>query len=211
MSHITRIKICGFTRVDEAVVAAEAGIDAIGLVFAPSPRKVTRQKAADIVKELPPFVQTVGVFVNEPLDSVKEIVEQCSIDLVQLHGDESVEDCSQLQGRVIKASRVRSIKDIDALIPYQTSVRGFLLDAWVQGVAGGSGKSFDWSIAVEAVSKLKRPVILAGGLSPSNIAKAVRQVAPWGVDASSGVETEPGRKDIIKIREFVKNLRAGLS
>jgi phosphoribosylanthranilate isomerase len=203
------IKICGFTIPDEAVAAAYEGVDAIGLVFAKSPRQVSLSGAADIVRVLPPLVQTVGVFVNESVDGVRRVVDECGIDMVQLHGDEDVSYCGQFPGRVIKAFRVRSHDDIEKMLPYEDVVRGFLLDAWAPDAAGGTGRRFDWSIALDAVARLSRPVILAGGLTPENVREAVETVSPWGVDASSGVEKSPGRKDIRKIGLLVKQLGRG--
>lgn len=208
--HIPRIKICGFTLPHEALAAAETGIDAVGLVFAKSPRQVTVSQAAEIVKGIPPFVQSVGVFVNQSVSEVEGAVESAGIDMVQLHGDEDVEFCRRFEGRVIKAFRVRSLDDVERMLPYEDVARGFLLDAWAPDAAGGTGRQFDWSIAMDAVKRLSRPVILAGGLSPENVRDAVMQVAPWGVDASSGVEVAPGRKDQEKIRAFVKRVRSCL-
>ena len=199
-----KIKICGLTDPLEAKAAAEAGANAIGMVFAKSPRKIDPDRAREIIQVLPPMVQTVGVFVNQSPEEIKAVIDYCGLDLVQLHGEETPETCKYLAPRVIKAWRIRTMADIQDLIPYQGVVRAFLLDAWSPKAHGGTGETFDWSIAIEAKNVLSRPVILAGGLNPENVAQAVKQVRPWGVDVSSGVETAPGKKDLHMVADFIR-------
>ncbi len=201
---MVKIKICGLTDPSEAKAVAEAGANAIGLVFAKSPRQIYPDRAREIVKNLPPMVQTVGVFVNESSEKIRQIIDYCGLDLVQLHGEETPETCKQLAPRAIKAWRIRTKADIQDLLPYQEVVKAFLLDAWSPRVHGGTGETFDWSIAIEAKKVLSRPIILAGGLRPENVARAVKQVRPWGVDVSSGVENAPGKKNIELVAEFIR-------
>lgn len=199
-----RIKICGITNLEDALNAAELGADAVGFVFYPkSPRNINPRTAGLISRELPPFVATIGVFVDEAPERVREIAAEASLGAVQLHGDESPEYCSNLGLRVIKAVRVRSQADIARLRSYNASA--FLLDAYREGVPGGTGETFDWDLAIEA--KDMGRLILSGGLNPANAAEAVRKVAPYGVDASSGVEERPGKKDIKKMKAFIEEVR----
>jgi len=209
---MTRVKICGITDVAHALAAAEAGADFIGLVFAPSKRRIDVEQATEIVaalKGLKPMV--VGVFVNAPADSVNRIAEYCGLDWVQLSGDEPWEYSRDIQRPVIKAIRVRSeqgSEDILAQIAsgYQGHGEGLicLLDCHVEGSYGGTGQSFDWGLARQVSHRF--PVIIAGGLSPENVSEAIRVARPWGVDVSSGVETE-GAKDIFKIKSFIEAVR----
>lgn len=200
---MVRIKVCGLTDPSEAKAVAEAGADAIGMVFAKSPRKIDPDRAREIVQNLPPMVQAVGVFVNESSEKIRRITDYCGLDLVQLHGEETPETCKELAPRAIKAWRIRTRADIQALLPYREVVKAFLLDAWSQSAHGGTGETFDWSIAIEAKKVLSRPIILAGGLKPENVARAVKQVRPWGVDVSSGVENAPGKKNIFLVADFI--------
>jgi phosphoribosylanthranilate isomerase len=197
---MVRVKICGITNVDDALLAAEAGADAIGLVFYDkSPRAVTPERAAKIVRALPPFVQAVGLFVDAAIDVVNATADICRLDIVQLHGDETPEFCTQVVRRVIKAFRVR---DGESLVPMKGyRVSGFLLDAWSPAARGGTGVTFNWELARDAGRF--GPIILAGGLTPDNVARAVQTVAPYGVDVSSGVEAAPGQKDPEKVRAFI--------
>ncbi len=201
---MVKIKVCGLTDPLEAKAVAEAGADAIGLVFAKSPRKIDPNMAREIIQNLPPMVQTVGVFVDESSEKIRQIVDYCGLDLVQLHGEETPEACKDLAPRAIKAWQIRTMADIQALLPYQEVVKAFLLDAWSPGAHGGTGETFDWSIAIEAKKVLSRPIILAGGLKPENVAQAVKQVRPWGVDVSSGVENAPGKKNIDLVADFIR-------
>ncbi|MBI4777672.1 phosphoribosylanthranilate isomerase [Candidatus Desantisbacteria bacterium] len=198
------IKICGITNIEDALFAVEAGADALGFIFAKkSPRLVGREIVKTIIKQIPPFVTTVGVFVDEPLDVVQDIVEYCGIDIVQLHGKESPLYCSQINRRVIKAFRIQDAASLMILPDYQ--VCGYLLDTFIEGVDGGTGKQFDWNLAKDA--KKYGRIILAGGLNPENVAEAIMQVKPYGVDVSSGVECLPGKKNRAMMMEFVHRVR----
>jgi phosphoribosylanthranilate isomerase len=201
---MVRVKICGITTVEDALLAVEAGADALGFVFHDkSPRSISPENARAVIKALPPFVQIVGLFVNAPIETVNEVINFCRLDLAQLHGDESPEYCEQVSRRVIKAFRIKDRSSLDQLACFR--VAGYLLDAWMPSAYGGTGHSFNWELAVEA--KRYGTIILAGGLTPENVRQAVTQVAPYGVDVSSGVECAPGRKDPEKVREFVKRAK----
>ncbi|AEG15416.1 Phosphoribosylanthranilate isomerase [Desulfofundulus kuznetsovii DSM 6115] len=198
---MVRVKICGITDISSALAAAEAGADALGFVFAPSPRRITPSQACRICRELPPFISRVGVFVDAPLEEVRAVAEYCGLDAIQLHGSESPDYCRSLGRRVIKAFRVGDEIDPVELSGYPADA--ILLDTFVAGKKGGTGQPFDWQLA--AGLKLSRPLILAGGLTPENVGRAVAIVQPYGVDVSSGVEKDgqPGKKDPDKIRRFI--------
>lgn len=200
-----RSKICGITRVEDALATVEAGADAIGLVFyAKSPRAVSVEQAAEIVQALPPFVTSVGLFVNMPREQLLAILQQVPLDLLQFHGDESPAECEGYGRPYIKALRVRPGEDLAAAMAPYAGARGILLDTFVEGVPGGTGAAFDWSLVPQGVA---RPIILAGGLEAHNVAAAIRQVRPYAVDVSGGVEASKGIKDAGKIRAFVKSVR----
>lgn len=199
---MTRVKICGISDVENALVAAEAGADAIGLVFAPSPRRVTVEQAREIVDALPPFVTKVGLFVDEDPARIEEVADACRLDVVQLHGSESPGFCAALGRTVIKAIRVKDAASLAVMDGYR--VAGFLLDSYHPEVAGGTGRTFDWDLAEQVSGRYR--VILSGGLTPANVTEAIEKVRPHGVDVSSGVETD-GRKDSAKIRDFVLRVR----
>lgn len=201
---IVRSKICGITRKDDALVAARAGADAIGLVFyAPSPRSVTVSQAAEIVRALPPFVTTVGLFVNPEPEFVRDVLASVPLDLLQFHGDESEAFCDQFDRRWIKAVRVRQALDIgDAFKAYSRS-SGLLVDAYDPQRYGGTGATFDWTMIPES---RPLPLILAGGLNSANVSAAIEAVQPWAVDVSGGVEREKGVKDPTRIVEFLKEV-----
>lgn len=201
-----RIKICGITNVEDALLACALGADALGFVFAPSPRQVTPETAAAILRELPPFVTTVGLVVDQdPLP----ILDRCPLDVIQFHGSESPETVARLGRRAVKAFRVREAADLEALAHYET-VAAYLLDAYVPGIAGGTGQRFPWQLAVEA-KRFGKPVIVAGGLTPENVTLCVDTTGPYGVDVSSGVEAAPGRKDPEKLRTFLTAARRAVN
>lgn len=201
---MVKVKICGITNLEDALTAIEAGADALGFVFYPlSPRHIFPELASKIIRRLPPFVQTVGLFVNEDLSIVNTIADQCGLDVIQLHGEEPPGYCESVRRRVIKAFRVKDISTLDSLVQYH--VASHLLDAWSPSALGGTGQTFNWEIAITAAAL--RPIILAGGLTPDNVAEAVRRVKPYAVDVSSGVECSPGRKDADKIRKFIIHAR----
>lgn len=197
----TRVKICGITTIEDAQAAAQAGADAIGLVFyAKSPRAVTVAQAAKIVASLPAFVTTVALFVDPSADEVNQLLEQVPIDLLQFHGDESAQFCSSFQRPYIKALRMQPGIDITQQANMHTTAQGILLDAWVPGVPGGTGRTFDW----DKIPSLSQALILAGGLTPDNVRQAITHVSPWAVDVSGGVEQNKGQKAHSKIRDFMQ-------
>ena len=201
---MVRVKICGNVTLKDTMAAVEAGADAVGFVFyARSPRVVSPKAVAAIVSHLPPFVTPVGLFVNEKPEVVRQIASDCGIRLVQLHGEESPQYCAELKLPVLKGIRVRTREDVANLSAYR--VDAILLDAYVEGMAGGTGTTFDWSLAVEA--KTWGPIILAGGLTPDNVGEAISRVRPYGVDVSSGVESSPGAKDHAKVKAFVEAVK----
>lgn len=204
MSNV-RTKICGITRIEDALAAAEAGADAIGFVFyAKSPRAVDVRQARAIIAALPPFITTVGLFVNASRCELSEILEVVPLDLLQFHGDETPADCEGYHRPWIKALRVRLGDDLQAACEHYHGARGILLDTYVPGVPGGTGEAFDWSLVPAGLSK---PIILAGGLSAGNVAQAIRQVRPYAVDVSGGVEQAKGIKDAGKIDAFLEAVR----
>jgi len=199
-----RIKICGNTCLEDALAAVDAGADALGFIFYDkSPRRVSMKAVKDIVAKLPPFVETVGVFVDETVDRVNRVAEHCGLDRVQLHGGESAAYCRKVRRRVIKVFRVKDDGYLLSLAGYRVS--GYLLDAYQEGTPGGTGRTFNWDLALAA--RNHGPLILAGGLDAGNVAAAIRHVQPYGVDVVSGVESEPGVKDPEKIRAFVQAVR----
>ncbi|HHJ4328579.1 TPA: phosphoribosylanthranilate isomerase, partial [Klebsiella pneumoniae] len=202
-----RIKICGITRVEDALAAAEAGADAIGLVFyARSPRALSIARAQAIVAALPPFVCSVGLFVDHPAEQVADVLREVPLDLLQFHGDESAAYCAAFSRPYIKALRVRAGEDLAAQMAAYRQARGILLDTYVAGVPGGTGQAFDWSLIP---TDLPQPVILAGGLDAGNAAAAVARVRPYALDVSGGVEQAKGIKDARKIRDFIAAARSG--
>ncbi|CAI3797627.1 N-(5'-phosphoribosyl)anthranilate isomerase [Pseudomonas sp. MM221] len=200
-----RSKICGITRIEDALAAAEAGADAIGFVFyAESPRAVDVRQARAIIAELPPFVTTVGLFVNASRCELNEILEVVPLDLLQFHGDETPQDCEGYHRPWIKALRVRPGDDLEAACQLYAGARGILLDTYVAGVPGGTGEAFDWSLVP---ARLSKPIILAGGLSADNVGQAIAQVRPYAVDVSGGVEQAKGIKDAAKIEAFMQAVK----
>ncbi|MBI3653402.1 MAG: phosphoribosylanthranilate isomerase [Acidobacteria bacterium] len=199
-----KVKICGVRTYAEAQTALEGGADALGFNFWPkSVRFITPDQARKIIQRLPPFLSCVGVFVNADAQRINHIVEQTGIQIVQLHGDEAPEFCQQLHAaKIIKAFRVNEAFDVEVIKTFSASA--FLLDAKVKGEYGGTGQRFDWQIAIEA--KKFAPIILAGGINQENVAEALRLVRPFAIDVCSGVEAEPGRKDLPKLREFMKTV-----
>ncbi len=201
-SMAVNVKICGITNAEDGLAAAAAGADALGFVFhEPSPRSITIADAAAIIRELPPLILKVGVFVNAPADFVVRAIGDCGLNLLQFHGEESPDYCMQFGLMSMKAFRIRDATSLAQLKDYSTDA--WLLDAYSAGKVGGTGAQFNWDLALEAKS-WGRPIFLAGGLTPENVADAVQLVRPFGVDVSSGVEASPGRKDHGKVRAFIK-------
>ncbi|WP_447977366.1 phosphoribosylanthranilate isomerase [Candidatus Nitrospira bockiana] len=204
----TAVKICGITNPEDARAAVAAGADALGFVFyKSSPRCVTADTARRIIATLPPFVLPVGVFVNEDIKVVRDLMDACGLALAQLHGDEPATYCEQLGRPVLKAFRLGSMASFLAMAEYKgrAGVRGFLIDAYAETGYGGTGRTADWGLAAEAARSA--PVLLAGGLTPTNVAEAIRRVQPYGVDVSSGVEASPGKKDHAKVTAFIDAVR----
>lgn len=202
---MTRTKICGITRPEDALAAAQAGADAVGLVFyAKSPRNVALEQAAAIVRALPPFVTSVALFVDPEPDWVRAVLTQVGPDLLQFHGDEPPDFCAGFGAPWIKALRVRPETDLLQSAILYGGGRGLLLDAYSPQAHGGTGHVFDWKLIPRA---LPVPVVLAGGLEPGNVAAAIRQVRPWAVDVSSGVEAAKGIKDAAKVAALISEVR----
>lgn len=198
---MVKVKICGITSIEDAECAVEAGASALGFVFyRPSPRFVEVEAARRIIASVPPFITTVGIFVNEKAARINEIARLCPLDRVQLHGDESPDFCRMIERRIIKAIRLKDRASLDLMKTF--NVASFLVDTYSEELYGGSGSSPDWGLAVEA--KKQGRIILAGGLTPENVADAIRHVRPYGVDVSTGVELRPGKKDPRKVAEFIK-------
>ncbi|MEQ1592301.1 MAG: phosphoribosylanthranilate isomerase [Thiobacillaceae bacterium] len=201
-----RVKICGITRLEDARQAVNAGADALGFVFYDkSPRHVSAQDAAAISAALPPFVTRVGLFVDAPADFVNSVLQTVPLDLLQFHGDETPDYCAQFGKSYIKAVRVHAATDLLKCAADFDAACGLLLDAYVPGIPGGTGESFDWALIP---ANFPKPIVLSGGLTPANVANAVQQTRPWAVDVSSGVELGKGIKDPDKVAQFIANAKA---
>ncbi len=203
---MVRVKICGITNLEDALSAVDSGADALGFVFyKKSPRYITPEKARSIIALTPSFTTTIGVFANDSQQQVQEIIALTGIDVIQLHGDETPDMC-QYSRRVVKAIRVKTLQSLEPLKQYQDSITAFLLDTYTPEGLGGTGQIFNWDIAVEA--KQFGTIILAGGLTPNNVANAVKRVRPYGVDVSSGVEAKKGKKDHKKMKRFIEQAKS---
>jgi phosphoribosylanthranilate isomerase len=199
-----RVKICGITRVEDALVAVENGADAIGLVFyEPSPRAVSIEQAIKIVNQIPAFISIVGLFVNAEERFIRDVISNVALDLLQFHGDEVPEECSRYALPFMKAIRVKSDTNLVQCAKDYSASRALLLDTYTEGVAGGTGHVFDWG---SIPSNLNKPVVLAGGLTAENVASAIQQVRPYAVDVSGGVELSKGIKDAAKIAAFMQQV-----
>ena len=207
----TRIKMCGVTNLEDALEGVRAGVDALGFIFVDqSARNVEPKLVREIIGDLPPFVDCVGVFVDREREEVEEIVEYCRLSYAQLHGCEDPKYCERLARfsapcQVVKAFRVGPDSRAEDFMPYENSVRGYLLDTYTKELAGGTGQTFDWQIVEQL--QLQLPLILAGGLDPENVAEAIRVLRPFGVDVNSGIEIQPGLKDHEKLHAFVEAVR----
>ncbi len=204
----TAVKICGITDYEDARFAAELGVSALGFIFAPSPRQITPEKAYDIIRALPPFVKAVGVFVNERPALIKRIINYCGLDLIQLHGDESPDFCYRLMPYTIKVLRIKNEESLPTGSRYKGKTRALLLDTYSKYRAGGTGKTFCWEHALK-IKQLGIPVILSGGLGPSNIVGAINTVRPYAVDVNSGVEKRPGKKSHVLMKELMEKVNCG--
>lgn len=202
----TRIKICGITNSQDALMAVSLGADALGFVFSKSPRQVTPEEADKIIRLVPPFVNCVGVFANESRRRILEVLDSCALDSIQLHGDETPLFCLELKEfnkTVLKAIRVRDASSLENLEEYP--VDGFYFDTYSNETLGGTGKTFNWELIEGKV--FKKPIILSGGLLAENVTQAIQRLHPYGVDASSRLEKEPGKKDPIKMRAFIEAVK----
>jgi phosphoribosylanthranilate isomerase len=204
----TKVKICGVTNLKDATLVASLGADYIGLnLYKESPRKVSVKMAKDIIATLPPFITPVAVFVDEDITEAGKILKKCGFKMVQLHGNESVEYCTQLKVAanipLIKAFRILDENSLSLMIDYKDVVDYFLLDAYVAGEPGGTGETFNWELALKA-KELNKSVFLAGGLTPDNVLDAIEKVQPFCVDSASGVERLPTKKDYDKLKDFIR-------
>ncbi len=206
---MVKVKVCGITNLYDALNAVDLGADALGFIlYCKSKRYVEPKTVRFITKKLPPFVTKVGVFVNEDRNVVLEVLSYCGLDFAQLHGDESPDDCRYIgKDRVIKVFRIKGEEDIKSVEDYSDCVRAVLLDTYSESEYGGTGKTFNWEIAKEIVNRYDVPVILSGGLNPDNVEDAIRFVCPFAVDVSSGVEEEPGKKDLLKVKGFISRAK----
>ena len=207
---MVKVKVCGLTNLEDALFACHSGADALGFILYPkSKRFIKAKEVRKITSQLPPFVTKVGVFVNEDPRDVLEILSYAHLDFAQLHGDETPEECEYVgANRVIKVFRLRSVDEVEKIEPYAGKIRAILLDTFDSKVYGGTGKPFNWEIAVRVKKTFPQiPLILSGGLNPENVKRAVETVNPYGVDVSSGVEAEPGIKDREKVERFIVNAK----
>ena len=204
---MVKVKFCGITNEQDASRAVRLGVDALGFIFAPSPRKIDPAEARRIIHTLPPFIQTVGVFVNEDLDTIGELKQFCGFQWVQLHGDEPPEMCRQLMPHVIKAFQIKDEASLLRLEHYRRHVGSFLLDTYSKEKRGGTEKTFDWDLALKC-KEYGRPIILSGGLRPSNIERAISKVRPYAVDINSGIEDSPGQKSPILMKKLMQTIIA---
>ena len=202
-----KIKFCGITNKEDASNAIALGVDAIGFIFYEhSPRFITPEKVEEFMLEIPPFIHTVGVFVNETYEKINEIANRCKLSTIQLHGKESPDFCTKFNLPTIKAIQVKNETDIEKIPMYKGCVNGILLDTKVENVHGGTGKTFDWGLAI-AAKEYDTPLILSGGINSENIGKALKMVGPYGIDVCSGIEKEPGIKDYNKMQTLFANIK----
>ena len=199
MTDKVKVKICGITNLEDALIAVKLGADALGFIFAPSPRQIAPQKARAIIRAVSPYTKTVGVFVDEAPAKVSEIRQHCGFDWIQLHGDESPAFCKEWMPYAIKALRIKDESSLQTGQTYHGKVRALLLDTYCKEMAGGTGKTFNWELAIK-IKNQGTPIILSGGLTPSNIAAAIHRVRPYAVDVNSGIESYPGKKDPVLMR-----------
>ncbi|MDF1577651.1 MAG: phosphoribosylanthranilate isomerase [Desulfurivibrionaceae bacterium] len=206
MVNRTRIKVCGITDPDDLAHAVSAGVDGVGFIFAEkSPRRIEPEKARELIRAVPPFVDAVGVFVNEDPDVVTDIIKYCGLTMVQLHGQENIDYCRLMPVRVLKSFAVKNGADGSEMAAYAGVAAGYLLDTYDQGMAGGTGRAFDWNL-IKGL-RIPGPVLLAGGLGPENVGEAISVARPFAVDVNSGVEKSPGRKDHALLTALIEAVR----
>ena len=203
---MVRVKICGITNPQDASMAVEMGVDALGFIFSPSPRQITPEKARNIIRSIPPFVQMIGVFVDKDHATMRKIIHFCGLDLVQLHGDESPEICHKFMPNTIKVFHLRDESSLQSIKPYYGKARALLFDTYSEIKKGGTGKTSDWDLAIRGKA-LGMPIILSGGLKPSNIERAIATVKPYAVDVGSGIEDRPGKKNYFLMKELMETIR----
>ena len=201
-----KIKICGITNKEDAGWAVDLKVDALGFIFTDSPRRVKPEIVQGIIELLPPFISSVGVFVNEDRKKVEEITESCGLTTLQFHGEESPSYCEGFKQKIVKTFRIKNKSVLKKAVQYKDKVDAYLLDTYSPSKYGGTGKTFDWRIAKE-IKKFGLPIILSGGLNPENIREAISEVEPYGVDVSSGIEERPGKKNLEKLINFVRIVR----
>lgn len=207
----TRIKVCGITRPEDGLDAARAGADAIGINFFPaSPRVITIAQANRILAVLPPFVTTVGLFVNATEREVRDVLEHVRLDMLQFHGDEDPQFCASFNRPYLKAIRMKADTDLVEMLRKYHAAQGILVDAWHETMRGGTGQAFDWNLLASAAHNegFRNRLILAGGLRPDNVVQAINKTKPWAVDVSSGVESAPGIKAPELVRQFIEAVRS---
>jgi len=203
---MVKVKFCGITNDRDAMTAVKLGVDALGFIFAPSPRQITPEQAGRIIHSLPPFVQTVGVFVNEDLDTIRELMGFCGFQWVQLHGDEPPQRCRELMPHVIKAFQIKDESSLSSIEDYREYVGSILLDTYSKEKRGGTKKTFDWNLALRC-KKYGKPIILSGGLGPSNVEKAISKVEPYALDINSGIEDAPGQKNPVLMKALMDTIK----
>ncbi|SMO46901.1 phosphoribosylanthranilate isomerase [Balnearium lithotrophicum] len=207
---MVRVKVCGITNLNDALITVKAGADAVGFILYPkSKRFIKAKEVRRITQGLPPFIFKVGVFVNEDLHAILEILSYANLDFAQLHGDESPEECEYIgKERVIKVFRLKSIDEVEKIEPYIGKIRALLLDTYSESSYGGTGKTFNWEIARAVKERFPQiPLILSGGLNPENVRDAIKEVNPYAIDVSSGVERAPGIKDREKVELFIRRAK----
>ena len=203
---MVKVKICGITNHRDALLAVDMGADILGFVLAPSPRQVSPEKVRSIIETLPPFVSAVGVFVDEEEKTIKDIADFCRLNQVQLHGNESPDFCRRFRPKAIKAFRLQDATSLLPINAYQGHIQAVLLDTFQNGMAGGTGRTFPWDLAIKAKG-FNLPVILSGGLNPLNVEQAVLTVKPYALDVSSGIEKKPGEKDPLLMKQLMEAVR----
>lgn len=203
---MVKVKICGITNHEDASLAVELGADILGFVLALSPRQVSPEKVRSIIDTLPPFVMTVGVFVDEEEKTIKDIADFCRLSQIQLHGNESPDFCRRFRPKAIKAFRLQDATSLLPFSAYQGHVQAVLLDTFQKGMAGGTGRTFPWNLAIKA-KEFNLPVILSGGLNPLNVEHAVSTVKPYAVDVNSGIEERPGKKDPLLMEQLMRTIK----